>query len=152
MVLSVPVRLDNTLKAIAHPMLELFGSLPLEAAAAHSSIYIYDLAAQRNLSLSASVTSLLGYTTETASAAEDLSLAHLIHPADLDRVAAYFQRFSTLCQGEVLSLEYRMRHVDGTWCWLRSHESSLIADRDGLPLQILGIVQLLPCFVMNAFL
>jgi PAS domain-containing protein len=144
MTLSTPVGLDSTLGGIAHPCLQRFGPLPLEAAATQSCLYIYDLIAQKTLSLTASVATLLGYATETVSAAEDLSLAHLIHPADLDRVAEHFQCFSTLRHREVITLEYRMRHVDDTWRWLRSHESLLIATRDGLPLQILGMVQLLP--------
>ncbi|HSM82563.1 MAG TPA: PAS domain-containing protein [Nodosilinea sp.] len=94
--------------------------------------------------LSNPVTSLLGYTAEASGAPEDLSLGHLICPDDLDRVAEHFQSLSTLRHGEMITLEYRMRHADGTWRWLRSYESSLITARDGFPLQILGIVQLLP--------
>lgn len=103
------------------------------------NVYIYDLVEQRNLSGSCSVSSMLGYLSALD---EPLSLAGLIHPDDLNRVAEHFHRFTTLHYDEVIYIEYRMRRADGRWCWLRSQETPLVMAIDGFPLQILGIVQL----------
>lgn len=102
------------------------------------NVYIYDLVEQRNLSGSFSVASMLGYPSALE---EPLSLAGLIHPDDLNRVAEHFQRFTTLHYDEVIYIAYRTRREDGQWCWLRSQETPLVMAIDGFPLQILGIVQ-----------
>lgn len=105
------------------------------------SIYIYDLVEQRNLGGSCSVAKMLDYPCGVK---EPFGLASLIHPDDLNRVADYFQKFSTLRYDEVVRIEYRMRRADGDWCWLRSQETPLVMAIDGFPLQILGIIQLIP--------
>jgi PAS domain-containing protein len=44
-------------------------------------------------------------------------------------------------EGTVLSHEYRMRHRDGDWRWLLSHEVTFVRNADGQPMQVLGIAQ-----------
>ncbi len=104
-------------------------------------IYIYDLVNQCNLCTSRSLTEALGYSPATAATPESLSLAHLIHPDDLARVADHFQRFATLPAGKTIALKYRLRHANGQWHWFYSQETAFVQARDGYPLQILGIIQ-----------
>jgi PAS domain S-box-containing protein len=106
-----------------------------------SAIYIYDLVDQCNISSSCSVADILGYTTAAIHAMEVMEFATLIHPDDLERVSEHFQRFATLLDGEVIQIEYRMKHADGSWHWLRSQETLFIKAIDGFPLQVLGIIQ-----------
>ncbi len=103
--------------------------------------YVYDLVDQYTLYSSYSIAAILGYTDRDIEDLGPAGLATLIHPDDLDAVAAHFQRFSTLQPQEVISIDYRMRRADGRWCWLRSQETPLVSAIDGGPLQILGIVQ-----------
>jgi PAS domain S-box-containing protein len=106
-----------------------------------NSVYIYDLIDQYTPCSSGSVAEMLGYTPDEVESLDALGLGGLIHPADLQLVSDHFQRFTTLCKGEVIAIEYRMQRSDGTWCWLRSQEASLIQAIDGFPLQVLGLVQ-----------
>lgn len=59
------------------------------------SVYIYDLVDQHTLYASCSVTEMLGYTDDEIHAMGSTGLATLIHPDDLNRVAAHYQRFTT---------------------------------------------------------
>lgn len=110
------------------------------------SVYIYDLVEQRTLCASCSVAAMLGYSADAIHAMGPVGLASLIHPEDLTLVSEHYQRFITLKSGEVIAINYRMRRVDGSWCWLRSQETPLVIASDGLPLQILGIIQNLTQF------
>lgn len=105
------------------------------------SIAIYDLHDQCLVQTRTSVAALLGYTPEAIANMELLGLATLIHPDDLHRVADYYQHLTLLRRGEILSVEYRMRHVDGSWRWLRSQEIAISTANLGFPLQVLSVVQ-----------
>ncbi|NJN56157.1 MAG: PAS domain-containing protein [Leptolyngbyaceae cyanobacterium SL_5_9] len=123
-------------------MIAVLGRLQNQAVNAISgSIYIYDLVDQCTLCASCSVAAMLGYSAEAIHATGSSGLARLIHPADLNRVSEYYQRFTTLTPGEIITIEYRMKRADGTWCWLRSQETLLVQASDGLPLQIIGMLQ-----------
>ncbi|MBD1909725.1 MULTISPECIES: PAS domain-containing protein [unclassified Leptolyngbya] len=111
-----------------------------DADATQSSIYIYDLASQCNTYSSSSLGAMLGYSDQEMHSMGAMGLAQLIHPSDLDALSAHFQRLFTLADGEVISIEYRMKRADGTWCWLRSQETPM-AMVDDAPLQVLGLIQ-----------
>ncbi len=102
---------------------------------------IYDLQDQCLEQTSGSVAALLGYSTEAIAAMEPLGLALLIHPDDLSLVADYYQHLPLLRRGELLRVEYRMRHADGSWHWLRSQEIAIVTAASGSPLQVLSVVQ-----------
>lgn len=105
------------------------------------SVYIYDLINQHTLCSSCSLAAMLGYTASKIDAMESMGFAALIHPDDLEQVAEYYQRFTTLLPREVIAIEYRMLCANGTWRWLRSQETLLVQTVNGVPLQLLGIVQ-----------
>ncbi len=107
------------------------------------SIYIYDLVDQHTLSASCSIAAMLGYTADAIHAMGAIGLANLIHPNDLNRVSEHYQRFATLQSGEVITVNYRMKRADGTWCWLHSQETPLVVADSGFPLQILGMIQII---------
>jgi PAS domain-containing protein len=111
-------------------------------------VYLYDLRTQQTVYANTAIAQLLGYPANTANEAdpapEDDELAQFIHPDDLNSVADDYQRLTALPVGIVLSLTYRMKHADGHWCWLRSHETPFLVAPQGYSLQILGIVQVLP--------
>lgn len=132
----------NSATAFPQRTIETLGRLQSQAASAVlSSVYIYDLVEQQTICASSSTATILGYTDNDIRVLGMTGLASLIHPEDLDRVSEYYQRFSSLLDGEIISLEYRMRRADGTWCRLRSQETPLVQAIDGFPLQILGVVQ-----------
>jgi PAS domain-containing protein len=105
------------------------------------SVYVYDLVVRCTLRASHSIGEMLGYTGEQIHTMGANGLANLIHPDDLDTVDQHYQRFHTLKSGEVIVISYRVCKPNGLWCWLRSQATPLVMANDGLPLQILGMIQ-----------
>jgi PAS domain S-box-containing protein len=63
-------------------------------------------------------------------------LLQLIHPADQDRVAAYW-RLTAQLRGRMAEIEYRMQNASGEWEWIQSRDTVLSRTGDGQPNQIL---------------
>jgi len=136
---------DNTSVSLPQHLIGALGRLQSRPPGAIAgSVYIYDLVDQCTLSASCSVAAMLGYTTEAIHDMGLIGLASLIHPDDLTLVSEHYQRFTTLRFGEVITIAYRMKRANDTWCHLRSRETPLVIASDGFPLQILGIIQTIP--------
>ena len=103
--------------------------------------YIYDLSAQRSLYINRQLAQLLGYTVSEISFTQVNWLPSVLHPDDVDRVTKHFQRFRDATDSEIVTIEYRIRHKDGEWHWLRSQETVFARNPEGLPEQILGVAQ-----------
>jgi PAS domain S-box-containing protein len=82
--------------------------------------------------ISESMTTVLGFSLEQARAPG--FWADAIHPDDRDRMLA--QRQAMLATGHVVS-EYRHRHADGSWRWLRA-DVRVVRDGEGQPLRAVG--------------
>lgn len=63
-----------------------------------------------------SVKNVLGYTPEEIA---NEGVTPFIHPDDIEE---FFKKFNTLAKhpGEHTTLQYRVRHKDGTWAWLET--------------------------------
>jgi hypothetical protein len=105
------------------------------------SVYIYDLLKQCTINASYPVAAMLGYSADAIHVIGYIGLTNLIHPEDLTSVSQHYERFSSLRSENVIKIDYRMRKADGSWCLLRSQETPLLLGEDGLPIQILGMIQ-----------
>lgn len=101
-------------------------------------LYIYDLEEQRNIYVNREITIILGYSPEDIVAMGASFLATLIHPEDLAKVLNYHQHLQTAVDGEILEIEYRMKHANGTWRWLNSRESVFARDANNKVKQTIG--------------
>ncbi len=104
-------------------------------------LYIHDLGARRNLFANRQVAEFFGYTPSEFQAMGSDLLNRILHPDDAAAIAAHHQRCRTAADGEVLEIEYRMRHADGSWRWLHSRDVVFTRGEDGLATQILGVAQ-----------
>ncbi len=71
---------------------------------------------------SPSVEKILGYKPDDLIGQRGFDF---IHPEDANKVA---EAASELLSGRALPVEYRFRRQDGSWCWLESTASNLVAD------------------------
>jgi PAS domain S-box-containing protein len=101
-------------------------------------VYIYDLIERRNVYANRSVLDFLGYTPEQIQGLGSAFFENILHPGDAALVAAHHARFATAGDNEPLEIEYRMKHADGRWRWLRSREVLFLRDAQGAPRRILG--------------
>ncbi len=105
-------------------------------------LYVYDIIAMQNVYVNREIALILGYTPEQIHAMGTAVIPTLLHPDDLERgTTRQLQRIAAAADGEILELEYRMKHADGTWRWLAVRETVFTRTPDGNPEQVLGVSQ-----------
>ncbi len=101
-------------------------------------LYLYDMTTRRNTYVNRQIIEILGYTPEQVQQAGAQFFYDVLHPEDkylLDEIEA---RAQSAADGEILETEYRMRHRNGSWRWLRSRNIVFARTDDGQPEQLLG--------------
>jgi PAS domain S-box-containing protein len=101
-------------------------------------IYIYDLTDNRNVYSNKEVTEFLGYSAEQITAMGSKLFANILHPDDAKAVAEHHARFLDAQDNTVYEIDYRMRHANGQWRWLHSHDMLFQRTPEGKVKQILG--------------
>lgn len=141
---SIAVRIVGTVRDITH---EVVASEELKRArtfaenlvhTAPTLLYIYDLVEKRNRFIGPQIAPMTGMTAAHYSELASDLLPTIIHPDDLDRVAAHHAAIREGRLQPPFEIEYRLRREDGTWLWLTSTEVVHARDEDGRPTQILG--------------
>ena len=107
-------------------------------------IYLFDIPSLRTTFVNNRITSLLGFTAYQVPA-DDVGapIVRLVHPDDANKLKLDQpeSRFETVGDGQVVDSEFRGRHADGSWRWIRSREVVLHRDQAGRPVQILGTLE-----------
>jgi PAS domain S-box-containing protein/putative nucleotidyltransferase with HDIG domain len=101
-------------------------------------IYIYDIVESRNVYANREVAEFLGYSPEQVGAFGSELFARILHPDDATHVAEHHGRCAGASEGEVFTVDYRMKHANGEWRWLHSHDVPFARGADGAVTQILG--------------
>jgi PAS domain S-box-containing protein len=101
--------------------------------------YVFDAQEFRNVFLSGRVDEVLGYGPEHVRAMGGEVLAQLVHPDDFARVMEHQARVMDLLDGDIATLEYRMRDTSGRYRWLRSKETVFSRTPDGRVGRVLGV-------------
>ncbi len=108
------------------------------AKASPDVLYVYDLVSQSNVYINRELFTILGFQAAEIQHMGAEMMPKLIHPDDLPRVTEHHTRLRHLPDDEILEIEYRMRHRNGSWRWLRSTETPLFRDEEGLVRQFIG--------------
>lgn len=103
-----------------------------------SIIYIFNQQTQANEYSNRSIGSSLGYSSEEILEMGDALFPRLCHEEDLPKIASHFQSIQTMADGDVSTVEYRMKHRNGRWIWLLSHDTVFERDESGLVLRHIG--------------
>jgi len=107
--------------------------------ASPSVVYVFDLAARRTAYINARVGAALGLTAEAVTAAGVGFLADRVHPDDQPGLRDHIDRVAGLPDGDLLAVEYRVRHADGGWLWFASRDAVFTRHPDGAARQVLGV-------------
>jgi PAS domain S-box-containing protein len=102
-------------------------------------VYVYDLRENRTIFASRQLSEFLGIAD--AANIDIHQNTGLTHPRDLPRLTAQRERFFHAADGEVLTVEYRMRGANDEWFWFSQREVVFTRDVDGFPAQALGLLQ-----------
>jgi len=104
-------------------------------------IYIYDLQEHRNVYSNPGINHVLGYNPEETRDFGSALFARILHPDDFEKVEKHHARFSSVREGEVLEVSYRMKHASGRWVVLHSRDLLFSRDPEGRPKVILGTAE-----------
>ncbi|TYQ24495.1 GAF domain-containing protein [Pseudanabaena sp. UWO311] len=111
------------------------------ADASPNILYLYNVQEQRNIYSSREIYATLGYTPQEVQEMGANFFLNLMHPEDLDKVAANLALICAAADGKIIDMEYRMRHANGEWRWLYSRDSVFSRDDRGAVLMKIGIAQ-----------
>ena len=101
-------------------------------------LYIQELPAERNIFVNDRIFDTLGYHPEQVQREGFQFFRDRIHPDDRHIFDELPHRCAQLADREVVENEYRIRHANGTWRWLRSRNVILSRSPDGGVSQIVG--------------
>ena len=80
---------------------------------------------------------MLGMTREEFGPPTFDAYAALCHPRDIEAVKAAIARHAERAD-EYYDQEFRMKHADGHWRWIRGRGRIALRDADGMPLRMIG--------------
>lgn len=104
-------------------------------------LYLYDLSRRRIVYVNSRVTGVLGYTPEHIQGKDDTALHALLHPEDVEVFASWEHRMRTAADGELLEVEYRVKHVNGAYRWFHVQASVCTRTAEGAPDTLLAIAE-----------
>jgi len=104
-------------------------------------IYIYDIEEKCNVYSNREIFDFLGYTQEQITAMGSELFSNILHPDDAKAVDAHHVRFVNAPDNVAYDVEFRMKHANGEWRWLRSRDTLFSRNKEGLGNQILGVCQ-----------
>ncbi|MFB2839362.1 diguanylate cyclase domain-containing protein [Floridanema evergladense] len=104
-------------------------------------IYIYNLFNQQIFYVNEQVNVLLGYSIAEIQAMNLNNFAELIKLEDLKQLPAHFAKFAQAQDGDIIEIDYQVRHSSGEWRWFHCREVIFTRTADGKPQQILGTAQ-----------
>jgi PAS domain S-box-containing protein len=102
-------------------------------------VYVYDWQTGSNVYSNRGNEFLLGYTSEEVKNMGTKMFAQLLHPDDGAAIVASQQRLASASDQDILEIDYRLRHSNGEWRWLRSYERPFARSKDGSLKQKIGI-------------
>lgn len=100
--------------------------------------FLIDSQNHRQLFVSGNVAEVLGYTPAEIRHQGDSFLFEHTHPDDLQPLISHLQEVIESNSNKTHQVEFRFRHKDGTYHWLRTYEVIFRRDEQGRPLELLG--------------
>jgi diguanylate cyclase (GGDEF)-like protein/PAS domain S-box-containing protein len=101
-------------------------------------LYVNQFDSGQNIYISRWLSNVLGYFPEDIQAMGDNFLDKLIHEDDRVSMLAQRRKLAFISDGEMIEMEYRLRHRQGHWRWLMCRETVFQRTSDGTPTQIFG--------------
>jgi PAS domain S-box-containing protein len=101
-------------------------------------IFIYDIEKQKDIYINGNVEEVMGYSKEEVLKMGNNFISSLTHPDDLAILIKGIENILVDDKEKSNQIEYRFRHKDGSYKWLRSYATIFKRDEAGKVLQLLG--------------
>lgn len=102
-------------------------------------LYVFNQKTQTNEFINSSLGASMGYSGDEIAAMGADFMPQVCHPEDLPRIHTYFSKLHLMRDGEVSQIEYRMKHKNGQWRWMLSHDAIFDRDENGAILRLIGV-------------
>jgi diguanylate cyclase (GGDEF)-like protein/PAS domain S-box-containing protein len=102
-------------------------------------LYIYDLETKRVLFVNQEINAALGYTQGNIQEMGVDIIPRLVNAEDQAHVLEHIEQCRQAEDGDVMEIEYRLRHAFGGWHWFSSRDTVYARSDEGKVAQILGI-------------
>ena len=102
-------------------------------------IYVFDLIEYKEIYSNKKLEELFGYSRDEMKRMGGSVISRIIHPDDTIPLQEYLLDFSSAGDGEVRSIEYRLKNKSEQYRWLRTYERVFKRNESGKPVQIIGI-------------
>ncbi|MFH1852678.1 MAG: PAS domain S-box protein [Candidatus Neomarinimicrobiota bacterium] len=104
-------------------------------------MYIYDVIKKENVYSNEGIQKVLGYSVKQVQEMGSNLIATLMHPDDFQTyLELTYPKYAVARDNELIIHQFRMKHKDGSWCWLDSTEIIFLRQDDGTPRQIFGVI------------
>ena len=100
--------------------------------------FLFDLVNHKQLFVSGSAYDVTGYLPEEILGMDDAFLVGLTHPDDRELLQNNIDSLMREGTNETRQVEYRFRHKDGMYRWLRMYEVIFKKDAEGNPVEMLA--------------
>lgn len=100
--------------------------------------FLYDVIQNKQIFISGKVFEVLGFTSDELMQMGSNFFLQLIHPRDLEMMIEHIRTVVQQNQTKTAQVEFRFRHKDGNYRWLRSYEVVFSRDDEGRPQYVLG--------------
>ena len=111
------------------------------AATVPDVLYIFDLNLDTLVYANCSLHDMLGYSAEHIGKFPNWTLEKLIHPDDRATHNRSNLGMRSVPDGEILEAEFRVRHVNGSYRWMRTRTVAFSRNPDNTVRQILGLAR-----------
>lgn len=105
------------------------------------AIFIHDLTERRNVFVSLTASSMLGYPKDKLESANEDFWKALYHPDDASRLADRDRWLASAKEGDIFQSEYRIKRSDGEWRWFVDRMAVLGWTSDHKPARILEVLE-----------
>ncbi|MFL5788486.1 MAG: PAS domain-containing protein, partial [Flavisolibacter sp.] len=105
-----------------------------------SAIYVFDIDKTKGIYSNNKLGEILGYSQNELNTFRDNVIENLIHPDDRNVLKTRLQQISNLKGNETISYDYRIKHKNGNYRWVRSYESVFKRHSNGTVWQTIGII------------
>jgi PAS domain S-box-containing protein len=102
-------------------------------------LFLYEVAGGRFVWLNHKTSGMLGYGAEEVLGSGDSFFARVLHPDDASRFLGpeSRRRYDDVDDDQIIEQQYQMKHLDGSWHWLRTRALVFHRDAAGRPEQLL---------------
>jgi PAS domain S-box-containing protein len=104
-------------------------------------LYLFEVQTFQVSYINRRITQVLGYSPEDFQGRSRAQWQELVHPDDLPNALRHFKSFKRLKEQEVAIAEYRMRHKNGHYVWLRASSAVFERSHQGQVSKVLSYLE-----------